>query len=58
MKLSRRYSAQGKRRSYISAGCPAPKGFAQVSFPLARASMSFGDGRTLTSTLTRSCRVR
>ena len=58
MRLSRRYSVGGKRRSYISAGCPAPKGFAQVSFPLARASMSFGDGRTLTSTLTRSCRVR
>ena len=58
MRLSRRYSVRGKRRSYISAGCPAPKGFAQVSFPLARASMGFGDGRTLTSTLTRSCRVR
>jgi hypothetical protein len=46
----------GKRRSYLSASCPAPKGFPGAAFPFARASFGFGK-QTLTSTLTRSCRV-
>lgn len=57
MRLSRRYSYKGQRHSYISAGCPAPKGFGQVLFPLARASFGFAGGQTLRSTLQRSCRV-
>ena len=58
MTLNRRYSYRGKRRSYVSAGCPAPQGVNLVSFPLARTSFSFADGRTLTTTLNRSCKVR
>jgi hypothetical protein len=58
MTLQRRYSYRGKSRSYMSAGCPAPAGFHQVFFPLARTSFSFAGGLTLTSTLSRSCRVR
>ena len=57
MTLSRTYSAHGSRHSYISAGCPAPKGFTVASFPLARSSFSFADGRTLRSVLNRSCRA-
>jgi hypothetical protein len=57
MKLSRRYSYRGVSRSYISAGCPAPKGVHAVSFPFARTSFAFA-GTTLTSTLERSCGVR
>jgi DNA-binding beta-propeller fold protein YncE len=57
MRLARRYSYRGESRSYLSAGCPAPKGFGQVSFPLARASFGFDGGRTLSSTLNRSCRA-
>src|SRR5262249_42296289 len=57
LKLFRQYMFHGKRRSYISAACAAPAGFAVASFPFARTSMSFADGRTLSSTLTRSCRV-
>jgi hypothetical protein len=51
-------SYKGKRRSHASAGCPAPKGFPGATFPFAKASYSFAGGRTLSSTLTRSCRAR
>ncbi len=54
----RTYVYRGKRRSYISATCAAPAGFTGAVFPFARASMGFEDGRTLSSTLTRSCKVR
>ncbi len=57
LKLFRRYVYRGQRRSYISAACAAPAGFDLASFPFARASMRFADGRNLASTLTRSCRV-
>jgi hypothetical protein len=58
MRLSRRYRAGGTRHSFLSAGCPAPRGFSRVSFPLARVSFRFSDHVKLTSTLTRSCRAR
>lgn len=56
--LSRRYTYRGRRHSYVSAGCPAPKGFGKASFPLTRTSFSFAGGRRITSTLTRQCGVR
>jgi hypothetical protein len=55
MTLSRRYSYKGRRRSYVSAGCPAPKGFNSTLYPLARAGFSFADGRKLVSVLERTC---
>lgn len=58
MTLRRQFNYRGKSHSYVSAGCPAPAGFRQVFFPLARTSFSFAGGLTVTSTLTRSCRVR
>lgn len=58
MKLSRRYTYKGKSHSFISAGCPAPKGFPGAIFPLARTSFRFADGQKLSSSLTRSCGVR
>jgi hypothetical protein len=58
MSLSRTYSYKGKRRSYVSAGCPAPKGFKLASFKLAKTSFSFGGGKELTSTVTGDCRAR
>ena len=58
LKLSRTYSSGGKKHSYISAGCPAPKGFPGASFPFARTSFGFEGGPTLTSTLTRNCHAR
>jgi hypothetical protein len=58
LSLSRNYSYRGRKRSYLSAGCPAPKGFPGVSFPFARTSFGFEGGPTLSSTLTRSCKAR
>jgi hypothetical protein len=58
MTLSRRYSYRGARHSYVSAGCPAPKGVRVVSFPLAKTSFAFAGSQTLEATLTRNCGVR
>jgi hypothetical protein len=58
MTLSRRFRVGGRPHSYLSSGCPAPKGFGGAVFPLARASFAFAGGKALTSTLTDSCRVR
>jgi hypothetical protein len=58
MQLQRRYSFRGRPRSYLTASCPAPAGFTKAIFPFAQTSMSFEDGRTLSSTLTRTCSVR
>ena len=57
LKLSRHYTYRGKSYSYLSAGCPAPKGFPGASFGFARASFGFAVGKTLSSTLTRSCKA-
>jgi hypothetical protein len=58
LRLNRRYSSGGSQRSYLNAGCPAPKGFSKVSFPLARTSFGFQGGPTLSTTLNRSCKAR
>jgi hypothetical protein len=57
LSLHRRYRYRGRVRSYLSAACAAPAGFFSAFFPFARTSMAFEDGRTLSSTLTRSCAV-
>jgi hypothetical protein len=56
--LHREFVYRGQRRSYLSAACAAPAGFPGATFPFAHASMRFADGRTLSSVLTRSCKVR
>ena len=58
LQLQRRYVFRGSPRAYLSARCAAPAGFPGALFPFARASMSFDDGRTLSSTLVRSCKVK
>ncbi|MEX2108503.1 MAG: hypothetical protein WD827_06425 [Solirubrobacterales bacterium] len=58
LKLRRIFDYEGKRRSYINAGCEAPEGFPGITFPFARASFTFEDGRRVYSTLTRECEVR
>lgn len=58
LQLQRRYTFRGSSRAYLSASCAAPAGFPGAVFPFARVSMSFADGRTLSATLTRNCRVR
>jgi hypothetical protein len=58
LKLDRTFMEKGRKRGYVSAACPAPKGFTAASFPLAKASFAFADGRVLGSVLNRSCRTR
>lgn len=58
MTLSRRWRSGGRRHSYISAGCPAPKGLNRVPFSLVRATFSFAGGTKFNSTLTQQCRAR
>ncbi len=58
MRLHRTYSYQGKRRSFASAGCPAPKGFGGALFTFARTSFHFAGGRRISETLTGHCGVR
>ena len=58
MTLDRRFSYRGKRRSFLSAGCPAPSGFDLASFPLIRTSFGFEGGVNVTSTVNRVCRAR
>jgi hypothetical protein len=55
--LDRRFRYRGQRRSYLSAGCPAPKGFPGAVFPFARASVGFQGGPTVGTTLTRNCKA-
>jgi len=58
MKLRRTYAYEGKRHSFISAGCPAPDGFPGAVYPFARGKFGFAGGRHVTSTLIRDCKVR
>jgi hypothetical protein len=58
MTLSRRYRFKGQSHSYLSSGCPAPKGFPGAVFPLARASFAFAGGQKLSSTFSGNCKVR
>jgi len=58
LQLQRQYSFRGRSKAYLSASCAAPPGFSAAIFPFAKVSMSFADGRTLSSTMTRSCKVR
>ena len=47
MTLDRRYTYRGTHRSYVSAGCPAPKGVSVVPYQLARTTFTFANGWTL-----------
>lgn len=58
MRLSRHYGYEGKSHSFLSAGCPAPKGFSRIAFPFVRTTFSFAGVGRLSSTLTQECGVR
>jgi hypothetical protein len=57
LRLHRTYTGDGERRSYLSAGCPAPDGFPSVTFPLVRTSYGFVGQKTVSDTLVRTCQV-
>lgn len=58
LKIGRRYSYRGERRSYLSAACAAPEGFPGATFTFARGIFSFQGHRPLSAFLSRSCQVR
>jgi hypothetical protein len=58
LKLERTYFHAGKQRSYVSASCSTPDGFTQATFPFAKASYKFSGGKTLTTSIQRTCRVK
>jgi hypothetical protein len=57
LRLHRTYEVEGERRSYLSAGCPAPEGFPSATFPLVRTSYGFEGEKSVSDTLIRTCRV-
>jgi hypothetical protein len=57
MKLDRTFTSHGQTHSYISAGCPAPKGFRGASYSLAKTTFAFEGGLKLSSVLNRNCKV-
>lgn len=46
------------RSRFMEAGCPAPKGFSKVAFPLVHTSFDFAGGLDIQSTLNRSCQAK
>lgn len=58
LNLQRNFVYRSRVHSYLSAACAAPPGFNRAAFPFVRVSMTFSDSRKLSSTLTRTCRVR
>jgi hypothetical protein len=57
LRLGRSYTANGGRRSYLSASCPARRGFTVASLPFVRARLGFAD-RAVDVTVQRSCGVK
>jgi hypothetical protein len=57
--LGRRYSAGGRRHSYLSAHCPlGPRKLTHVSVPFARATYEFAPRPRISQPIRRFCRVR
>jgi hypothetical protein len=55
--LQRRYDYRGQQRSFISASCPAPRGFGSALFAAAKGTYYLADGRQITRNLEGSCKV-
>jgi len=45
-------------KKFLRAGCPAPKGFNRVLFPLAKTGFDFAGGLHISNTLTKSCKPK
>lgn len=57
LNLGKTVRSGGRTRSYLTASCPAPKGFSGASFPFAKVSLDFGN-KKVEETLARNCKVR
>lgn len=58
MSLRRTYFWHGRRRSYLSAGCPAPPGFPGAVYRFAEAKFDFANETRVTSEATDNCKVK
>jgi hypothetical protein len=58
LQVQRSFHVHGRDVAYLSASCATPPGVPAATFPFARTTMTFADGRSLSSTLIRTCRVR
>ena len=58
LKLHRIYRFHGRKHTYLSASCAAPKGFSGAHFAFAKSEFAFAGGTTLKPALTRTCKVR
>jgi DNA-binding beta-propeller fold protein YncE len=58
LKLGRNFTSHGRRHSFITAGCPAPKGLSSALFPLTRGRFAFAGGVRIAEVVTRSCQAR
>lgn len=58
LQLGRRYTFEGKRHSYVSAACGAPRGFSGASFTFVRGRFRFEGHRSVTMNVTKDCAVR
>lgn len=58
MKLRRTYTYQGKKHSYVNAGCAAPPGFPGAVYAFAQATFGFAEGERVETTLVRDCTVK
>ncbi len=58
LKLQRTFELNGRTHSYLSAACSAPDGFPGAIFSFAKAEFAFAENRTVSTPLTRSCKVR
>jgi hypothetical protein len=57
MRLRRIYTYHGRQHSFVSASCPAPKGFTTAVYPFANPTFGFAGGRQVTTVITRTCHV-
>ena len=57
LKLGQAY-IKSKSKPYFTASCPLPKNVNQAVFPFAKSAVSFEDGRSLKTTLVRTCKAK
>jgi hypothetical protein len=57
MTLQRSFRFAGKKRSYLLAGCPAPRGLNRVAFVLARVDFRFQAGLRIRNSTINTCRA-
>jgi hypothetical protein len=56
--LGRRFEKGGRMHSFVNAACPAPRGFRSFPFTFAEATFDFAGDKSVSTAVTRSCRVR